>query len=100
MSSIRPHPVAPPTQKGIVVGKGGAMIKAIGTAARLDLEEYLERRIYLELFVRVETGWREDRAILAQLDRDVDVDLSIGAEGGEGGELDEDLEEDAVPDLD
>jgi GTP-binding protein Era len=84
-------------QKKIVVGKQGQMIKAIGTAARLDLEEYLERRIYLELFVRVETGWREDRAILAQLDRDVDVDLSIGAEGAD---LDEDLEEDAVPDLD
>ena len=61
-------------QKKIVVGHGGQMIKAIGTAARLDLEEYLERKLYLELFVRVETGWREDRSILATLDRDVDVD--------------------------
>ena len=45
------------------------MIKNIGTAARLDLEEFLERRVYLELFVRVEPGWREDRSVLATLDR-------------------------------
>lgn len=62
-------------QKKIVVGRQGQMIKAIGTAARLDLEEYLERKVYLELFVRVESGWREDRSILATLDRDVDVDV-------------------------
>ncbi|HWM94215.1 MAG TPA: GTPase Era [Thermoanaerobaculia bacterium] len=62
-------------QKKIVVGRQGQMIKAIGTAARLDLEEFLERRVYLELFVRVEPDWREDRSVLAALDRDVDVDL-------------------------
>ena len=61
-------------QKKIVVGRQGQMIKAIGTAARLDLEEFLERHIYLELFVKVEPGWREDRAVLATLDRDVDVE--------------------------
>lgn len=61
-------------QKKIVVGRQGQMIKSIGTAARLDLEEYLERRVYLELFVRVEPGWREDRSVLATLDRDVDVE--------------------------
>jgi GTPase len=64
-----------PGQKGIIVGKGGAMIKAIGTAARLDLEEYLERRIYLELNVRLEPDWREDQALLAQIDRDVDLEI-------------------------
>ncbi len=62
-------------QKKIVVGRQGQMIKAIGTAARLDLEEFLERRVYLELFVRTEPGWREDKAVLATLDRDVDVDI-------------------------
>jgi len=62
-----------PGQKKIVVGHQGQMIKAIGTAARLDLEEYLGRKVFLELFVRVEPGWREDRAVLASLDRDVDV---------------------------
>lgn len=61
-------------QKKIVVGRQGQMIKNIGTAARLDLEEFLERRVYLELFVRVEPGWREDRSVLATLDRDVDLD--------------------------
>ncbi|HEX3129628.1 MAG TPA: GTPase Era [Thermoanaerobaculia bacterium] len=61
-------------QKKIIVGRQGQMIKNIGTAARLDLEEFLERHVYLELFVRVEPGWREDRAVLATLDRDVDVE--------------------------
>ncbi|MEO8505959.1 MAG: GTPase Era [Acidobacteriota bacterium] len=58
-------------QKKIVIGAGGQMIKAIGTAARLDLEEFLEKRVYLELFVREEAGWREDPALLAELDSDL-----------------------------
>jgi GTP-binding protein Era len=62
-----------PGQKKIVVGRQGQMIKSIGTAARLDLEEFLERRVYLELHVRVEPGWREDKALLATLDRDVEL---------------------------
>lgn len=61
-------------QKKIVVGRQGDMVKNIGTAARIDLEEFLERRVYLELFVKVEPGWREDRSVLATLDRDVDVE--------------------------
>jgi GTP-binding protein Era len=64
-----------PGQKKIVVGRQGQMIKAIGTAARLDIEEYLGRRVYLDLNVRLEPGWREDKAVLATLDRDVDVNL-------------------------
>ena len=64
-----------PGQKKIVVGRQGQMIKAIGTAARLDLEEYLGRRVYLDLNVRLEPGWREDKAVLASLDRDVDLGL-------------------------
>jgi GTPase len=64
-----------PGQKGIVVGRQGQMIKAIGTAARLDLEDYLGRRVYLELNVRLEPDWREDQALLAQIDRDVDLGL-------------------------
>jgi GTPase len=62
-----------PGQKKIVVGRQGQMIKAIGTAARLDLEEFLERRVYLDLHVRVEPDWREDKGLLATLDRDVDL---------------------------
>jgi GTPase len=64
-----------PGQKKIVVGRQGQMIKAIGTAARHDLEEFLERRVYLDLNVRLEPGWREDKAVLASLDRDVDLNL-------------------------
>lgn len=62
-----------PGQKKIVVGHQGQMIKAIGTAARLDLEQFLECRVYLDLHVRVEPGWREDQAILATLDREVEL---------------------------
>ncbi|MFL6197321.1 MAG: GTPase Era [Thermoanaerobaculia bacterium] len=65
-----------PGQKKIVVGRQGQMVKAIGTAARLDLEDYLGRRVYLDLNVRLEPDWREDKALLAQIDRD--VDLGIG----------------------
>jgi GTP-binding protein Era len=78
--------VEKPGQKKILVGRQGQMIKAIGTAARKDLEEFLGRRLYLDLQVKLETGWREDRAILARLDRDNDVDLGVGrgASAGEG----------------
>jgi GTPase len=62
-----------PGQKKILVGKAGSAIKDIGTAARLDLEEFLEKRVYLDLHVRLEPGWREDRGVLAALDRDVDI---------------------------
>ncbi len=58
-------------QKKIVIGKRGATVRDIGTAARRDLEEVLGRRVYLELFVRVEPRWREDRRILASLDKEL-----------------------------
>nr|HRC87908.1 GTPase Era [Thermoanaerobaculia bacterium] len=68
--------VEKPGQKGILLGKGGQRIKEIGTAARLDLEAYLGRRVYLELFVKVEPGWRERKDVLADLERDAEaVDL-------------------------
>lgn len=60
-----------PGQKAILVGQGGSRIREIGKAARLDLEEYLQRSLYLELFVRVAPDWREDRELLARLDRDL-----------------------------
>jgi GTP-binding protein Era len=47
------------------------MIKRIGTAARHDLEALLERRVYLDLQVREEPGWRENRRVLADLEREV-----------------------------
>jgi GTP-binding protein Era len=48
------------TQKGIVIGKGGQLLKAIGTAARLDVEKLLGQKVFLELRVKVSPGWRDD----------------------------------------
>jgi GTPase len=50
------------TQKAIVLGKGGARIKKIGQAAREELEEMLERRVHLSLFVKVREKWTDDPA--------------------------------------
>lgn len=63
--------VEKPGHKKIVIGRGGNMVREIGRAARLDLEELLGRRVYLELFVRLEPGWRENVGLLAELERDL-----------------------------
>jgi len=52
------------TQKGIVIGRGGAMLKKIGTAARIELEQVLGTKVFLELFVKVKEQWREDERLL------------------------------------
>ena len=54
-------------QKGIIVGKGGSMIREIGTAAREELEREFQRRLFLELTVRVAPDWRNDERFLARL---------------------------------
>ncbi len=54
-------------QKGIVVGKGGSMIREIGKAAREELERELDKRLFLELTVRVEPDWRNDERFLSRL---------------------------------
>ncbi len=54
-------------QKGILVGRGGSMIREIGTAAREELEEHLGRRLFLDLTVRVKADWRNDERFLSQL---------------------------------
>ncbi|MDD3123758.1 MAG: GTPase Era [Candidatus Izemoplasmatales bacterium] len=46
------------SQKGIIIGKGGSMLKEIGTLARADIENLLGRQVFLELFVKVEADWR------------------------------------------
>jgi GTP-binding protein Era len=48
------------SQKGIVIGKGGAMLKRIGTEARIDIERRTGAKVFLKLFVRVEKNWRRD----------------------------------------
>src|SRR4051812_32327865 len=55
------------SQKPIVVGKGGAMIKAIGTAARQELMHHFERKVYLDLHVKVRAEWRDDDRFLDEL---------------------------------
>jgi GTPase len=55
------------SQKPIVVGRGGEMIKRIGTAAREDLERFFGTRIYLDLRVQVRSEWREDDRLLQQI---------------------------------
>jgi GTPase len=52
------------SQKPIVVGRGGDMIKRIGVAAREDLERFFDTRVYLDLHVRVKSEWREDEGVL------------------------------------
>jgi GTPase len=47
------------SQKGIIVGKGGRMIKEIGTDARRSIEEFLQKKVYLELHVRVAENWKD-----------------------------------------
>ncbi len=56
------------SQKGIVIGKGGQMIKAVGQDARLELERLLGTRIYLELHVKVHARWRDDVRVLREMD--------------------------------
>jgi GTPase len=55
-------------QKAILVGKGGQMLKKIGTAARLQIEKMVGTKVFLELFVKVHSGWRESREFVEELD--------------------------------
>jgi GTP-binding protein Era len=55
------------SQKPIVVGKGGAMIKKIGTAARQELEQYFGARVFLDLHVKVRSEWRDDARTLDEM---------------------------------
>jgi GTP-binding protein Era len=58
------------SQKPIVIGRAGAMIKQIGTAARAELQKYLESRVYLDLHVKVKSEWRDDDRLLDELGMD------------------------------
>lgn len=54
------------TQKGIILGEGGRMIKQLGTAARKDIEEFLGSKVFLELFVKVRPKWRDNELQLRE----------------------------------
>jgi GTP-binding protein Era len=55
------------SQKGIVIGKRGSMLKAIGSSARLQMQKLITGKVYLELFVKVQPKWRQSRTRLAEL---------------------------------
>lgn len=59
--------VARESQKGILIGEGGRMIKEIGTQARADIEKLLNTRVYLDLRVKVKEKWNEDEAQIARM---------------------------------
>jgi GTPase len=54
-------------QKAIIIGKGGMMLKAIGTAARIDIEKLLNTKVFLEIWVKVKKDWRDDTRLLQEL---------------------------------
>ncbi|TVR88527.1 MAG: GTPase Era [Saprospirales bacterium] len=54
------------SQKPIIIGKGGKGIKKLGTESRKEIEAFLERHVYLELFVKVKDNWRDDERFLKQ----------------------------------
>lgn len=53
--------VARDSQKGIIIGKGGASLKKTGTQARIDMEDFFEKKVFLKLFVKVDPDWRENK---------------------------------------
>jgi GTPase len=55
------------SQKEIVIGKGGQMIKKVGTMARAELETLLETKVFLELYVKAKKNWRDDASMLADM---------------------------------
>jgi len=55
------------SQKGILIGQGGSMLKAIGSAAREQIQKLIAGKVYLELFVKVQPKWRQSRVRLAEL---------------------------------
>lgn len=72
------------SQKAILVGKGGQMLKKIGTAARLQMERMLGTKVFLELFVKVQPGWRDSRAFVDELDWRRQLESLTGLRGREG----------------
>lgn len=59
--------VSTESQKGIVIGKNGALLKKVGTEARLEIEEIAQNKVFLELFVKVKKGWQKDDKTLKSL---------------------------------
>ena len=58
--------VARDSQKSIVIGKHGAGLKAVGTQARIDLENYFDKKVLLKLWVKVKENWSDDQRALSE----------------------------------
>jgi GTP-binding protein Era len=64
------------SQKGILIGKGGSMLKTIGSEARREIEAFLGTKVFLGLFVKLREGWREDGKVLEE--------MGLREKGGDG----------------
>lgn len=64
-------------QKAILIGKHGATLKRIGTAARLEIEQLLNAKVFLELFVKVRPGWRDSRSFVEETDWRVQLERIV-----------------------
>jgi GTP-binding protein Era len=53
-------------QKGIILGDGGKMIRKLGSEARADIEKFIDRKVFLELFVKVRPKWRDTETFLKE----------------------------------
>jgi len=71
-------------QKGILVGKGGRMLKKIGTSARIQIERMLGTKVFLELYVKAEPGWRDSRSFVNELDWRRQLELRMLQQGQAG----------------
>ncbi|MGE5082913.1 MAG: GTPase Era [Acidobacteriota bacterium] len=69
------------SQKGILVGKGGQMLKKIGTSARIQIERMLGTKVFLELYVKAEPGWRDSRRFVDELDWRRQLELRMLQQG-------------------
>ena len=58
------------SQKNIVIGKNGEMLKRVGTEARKSIEGFLEKKVFLQLWVKVSAGWSDDKKSLSSLGYD------------------------------
>ena len=49
------------SQKGIIIGKQGASLKKVGTQARIEMEDFFQKKVFLSIYVKTDPGWRESR---------------------------------------
>ncbi len=68
------------SQKGILIGRQGQMLKKVGTAARLEIERMLGTKVFLELFVKVRANWRESRTFVEELDWRKQLEYLVSAQ--------------------